>query len=611
MGVPGLYRTLFQRYVATYHWVVPGNDTVVDYLYLDFNPIIYICYYNLCESGRITHETSNTLTEKLLTIEVIKETSTLVNILVRPTKLLYIAIDGPAPKCKLVLQRDRRYKNIYEDQIIKRIRAKYPDSNPQPQWNTSNITPGTPFMNNLNAALRSAISKGMFSQHPRHNGYTIMFSDSNFPGEGEHKITEDIERLRTEPNEKVCIYSNDGDMIILGCRFPDKNLLIITNPNSLPKSVVGEHDLKSEYIYFDHTKFRKAMFAELGDEFMNNKDPARVLKDLMALSFLAGNDFVQPIPFMKMRYSHTFSTLIDIYRKVCMGAGRYFVTNDRQNLHHSVLADIMLELAKQENFRMRDYQTAVISKLTQPSEQWGPFQNWEEEWSKYQHTHYYQANHPDVNDSRDDFLHFRYAEPDHKHEWKMQYYSYHFGLEADTINNEKEYNKFRSITCVKYLKSLIFTLRYYLNSRPPSWRWNYPHHVAPWPSDILVVLNRINDMRDSSISFFIDNGIEDVYTPLEQLLLTVPKQDTTGMFPKEYLPLTKLLPTVESISVEMVSGEKYIYAEPRLPPFNELLILCEAKKIKLSPDTEHRNRLNFRLFKRVEKDVLPGLKAID
>ena len=608
MGVPGLYRTLFQRYGSTYHWVVPGNDTVVDYLYLDFNPVIYICYYNLCESGRITHEMPLDVIEKLLIIDVIKETSTLVNILVRPTKLLYIAIDGPAPKCKLVLQRDRRYKNIYEDKIIERIRAKYPDSKPQPQWNTSNITPGTPFMNNLNVALRSAISKGMFSHHPRHRGYTIVFSDSNFPGEGEHKITEDIERLRAEPNEKVCIYSNDGDMIILGCRFPDKNILIITNPSSLPKSVVGEHDLKSEYIYFDHTEFRKALFAELGDDFMKGKKPDRVLKDLMALSFLAGNDFVQPIPFMKMRYSHTFTTLIDIYRRVCSGVDRYLVVSLSEgievmksySLHHSILTNIMLELAKQENFRMRDYQMSVISKLSQPVEQWGPFQNWEEEWSKYQHTYYYQPNHPDSSECRDDFLHFRYVEPDHKHEWKMQYYSYHFGIESNIIDDKKEYNKFRTIICVKYLKSLIFTLRYYLNSRPPSWRWNYPHHVAPWPSDILVVLNKIKDMRDPSISYFVNNGISDVYTPLEQLLLTVPKQDSTGLFPKEYFPLTKLLPTVETISIEMVSGEKYIYAEPRLPPFNELLILSESKKIKLSPETKKCNRLNFNLFKVVD-----------
>lgn len=587
MGVPGLYRTLFQRYGATYRWVVPGNDTVVDYLYLDFNPIVYICYINLCESGRISHETTIDTIEKLLIIEVIKETSNIVNVLVRPTKLLYIAIDGPAPKCKLVLQRDRRYKNIYEDMIINRIKSKYPASNPQPQWNTSNITPGTSFMNNLNGAIRSAINAGIFSRHPHHTGYTVVFSDSNFPGEGEHKITEDIERLKLEPNEKICIYSNDGDMIILGCRFPNKNILIITNPSSLPKSVVGEHDLKNEYIYFDHNEFRRALFTELGDEFMTNKDPGRVLKDIMALSFLAGNDFVQPIPFMKMRYSHTFTSLIDIYRKVCgVGASIYFVTNDGQNLHHNVLSEIMLELAKQENFRMRDYQMNIVSKLSQPAEQWGPFQNWEEEWSKYQHTYYYSSNHPDVNKCRNDFLHFKYLEADHKHEWKLQYYNYHFGYEDD-------YNHFRSITCIKYLKSLIFTLRYYLNSRPPSWRWNYPHHVAPWPSDILVVLGKIKDMH--SISNFVDNGIADIYTPIEQLLLTVPKQDTRGMFPQEYLPLTKFLPTITDLTLEIVSGEKYIYAEPRLPQFNELVLLREAKKIKLSKNS----KLNFKLYKKV------------
>ena len=239
MGVPGLYRTLFQRYKGTYRWVVPGNDTVVNYLYLDFNPIIYICFNNLCKSGRVTGETTLAETEKLLILEVIKETSNIINILVKPTKMTYIAIDGPAPKCKLVLQRNRRYKGMYEDSVIAKIQAKYSNAQVSPKWSTSNITPGSPFMNNLNIALRLAINQGIFSRHPHENRYSVIFSDSNFPGEGEHKITHDIEKRNCLPHETICIYSNDGDMIMLGCRFPNQHILIITNPSSLPKSVIG------------------------------------------------------------------------------------------------------------------------------------------------------------------------------------------------------------------------------------------------------------------------------------------------------------------------------------------------------------------------------------
>jgi 5'-3' exonuclease len=594
MGVPGLYRTLFQRYGSTYRWVVPGNDTVVDYLYLDFNPIVYICFNSLCKSGHVTAETTLAETEKMLILEVIKETSNIINILVKPTKMTYIAIDGPVPKCKLLLQRNRRYKGMYEDNVIAKIQAKYSNAQASPKWSTSNITPGSPFMNNLNIALWSAINQGIFSRHPHENGYTVIFSDSNFPGEGEHKITNDIEKRNCLLHETVCIYSNDGDMIMLGCRFPNQHILIITNPSSLPKSVIGEHDLKNEYIYFDHTEFRKALFNDLGEEFMEGRDQGRVLKDIMAICFLAGNDFVQPITFMKMRYSYTFSTLLEMYVRVQSHRDDYFVTIGKTsyNLNHNILVDIMLELAKQENFRMREYQNNIVNSLKQPPEPWGPFENWEEEWSQYQHTYYFNPSHPESDQCKDDFLHFGYSDSGHKHEWKMQYYSYFFNLDNDI--DDREYNKFRTSVCVKYLKSLIFTLRYYLNSRPPSWRWNYPYNVAPWPSDILIVLNKIRDIRN--ISDFMSNGVHDIYTPLEQLLLTVPKQKTSGMFPKEYQSVIRMLPTVDSIQLEYVSGEKYIYSEPRLPTFNENMILKETKKIKLTGEAELRNRLNFRLY---------------
>jgi hypothetical protein len=68
------------------------------------------------------------------------------------------------------------------------------------------------------------------------------------------------------------------------------------------------------------------------------------------------------------------------------------------------------------------------------------------------------------------------------------------------------------------------------------------------------------------------------------------------MFPKEYQSVIRMLPTVDTIQLEYVSGEKYIYSEPRLPTFNENMILKETKKIKLTGEAELRNRLNFRLY---------------
>lgn len=75
---------------------------------------------------------------------------------------IYIAIDGPAPKAKVMQQRVRRLKSVLEGKV----------------WDTNAITPGTTFMNKLNDELHK-----VYDSHKN-----VVLSDSCEPGEGEHKI---------------------------------------------------------------------------------------------------------------------------------------------------------------------------------------------------------------------------------------------------------------------------------------------------------------------------------------------------------------------------------------------------------------------------------------
>ena len=69
---------------------------------------------------------------------------------INPSKLCFIAFDGVAPLAKLKQQRNRRYKSFFEKNISNKIH-----NTNKIKWNTCAITPGTPFMNNLNNTLRS------------------------------------------------------------------------------------------------------------------------------------------------------------------------------------------------------------------------------------------------------------------------------------------------------------------------------------------------------------------------------------------------------------------------------------------------------------------------
>ena len=61
---------------------------------------------------------------------------------INPTKLVYISIDGVAPRAKMVQQRKRRYRSVQEKQKIREIRENL-NMLPNIEWDTNAITPGT------------------------------------------------------------------------------------------------------------------------------------------------------------------------------------------------------------------------------------------------------------------------------------------------------------------------------------------------------------------------------------------------------------------------------------------------------------------------------------
>lgn len=81
------------------------------------------------------------------------------------------------------------------------------------------ITPGTTFLSGVADAIRSYV-KDRLASHRLWKNLTVIFSDANCPGEGEHKIMEFIRQERAsatyDPNQTHCIYGADADLIMLG-----------------------------------------------------------------------------------------------------------------------------------------------------------------------------------------------------------------------------------------------------------------------------------------------------------------------------------------------------------------------------------------------------------
>ena len=148
MGIPFYYKQLIQDYPEI---ILPSENynQSPDNLFLDLNCAIHPC----CANKTDENEMYESIFEK------IKECIHITNV----QKLVYIAIDGPAPRTKMEQQRQRRLKSLQEKKL----------------WDTNQITPGTPFMNSLNTFLKEKCKTLKIKS---------LLSDSNKPGEGEHKI---------------------------------------------------------------------------------------------------------------------------------------------------------------------------------------------------------------------------------------------------------------------------------------------------------------------------------------------------------------------------------------------------------------------------------------
>ena len=114
MGVPNLYRWLSERYPLINRPVNKLPMPEIDNFYLDANGILHTCTH-----GDNAEVKGGSEEEQL--IAICSTIDSMVQ-LVRPKRLLYIAIDGVAPRAKMNQQRQRRYRVARERRQAEAVR---------------------------------------------------------------------------------------------------------------------------------------------------------------------------------------------------------------------------------------------------------------------------------------------------------------------------------------------------------------------------------------------------------------------------------------------------------------------------------------------------------
>jgi 5'-3' exoribonuclease 2 len=364
MGVPAFFRWLSRKYPSVIvHCIeqkavdvngvrVPTdssepnpNGVEFDNLYLDMNGIIHPC----------THPEDRPAprNEDEMMVAIFDCIDRIFNI-VRPRKLLYMAIDGVAPRAKMNQQRSRRFRaskeTVEKINEIKRIRAELllrgadlPAEKPKEEHFDSNcITPGTPFMARLSDCLHYYIHERL-NNDPGWQGIKVILSDANVPGEGEHKIMDYIRKQRAQPdhdpNTQHCLCGADADLIMLGLATHEPNFTIIREefkPNKpRPCDICGQlgHEMKdciggaasaetdpqkicaeTDFIFVRLNVLKEYLERELQMPNLPFKyEFERVLDDWVFMCFFVGNDFLPHLPSLEIREG-AIDRLIRLYK---------------------------------------------------------------------------------------------------------------------------------------------------------------------------------------------------------------------------------------------------------------------------------------------------------
>ncbi|XP_043525618.1 5'-3' exoribonuclease 2 homolog isoform X2 [Frieseomelitta varia] len=397
MGVPAFFRWLSRKYpsvivecieqkpITTNGVRVPVNSAdpnpngiEFDNLYLDMNGIIHPCTHPEDKPAPKNEEEM---------MEAIFECIDRLFRIVRPRKLLYMAIDGVAPRAKMNQQRSRRFRASKEtnEKIneIKRIRselilkgASLPPEKPKEDHFDSNcITPGTPFMARLSKCLHYYIHDRL-NTDPGWRNIKVILSDANVPGEGEHKIMDFIRRQRAQPdhdpNTQHVLCGADADLIMLGLATHEPNFTIIreefkpnkpkpcdicgqlghemqecTGAEHIPRDEANVFGSECQYIFVRLNVLREYLERELQMPNLPFKyDFERVIDDWVFMCFFVGNDFLPHLPSLEIREG-AIDRLVNLYKKAVYKTGGFLTDSGDVNLDRVQL--IMSELGSVED----------------------------------------------------------------------------------------------------------------------------------------------------------------------------------------------------------------------------------------------------------------------
>lgn len=349
-------------------------------------------------------------------IDVCKNIEELFSV-VKPSKRLILMVDGPAPKCKLNQQRQRRYRSSNDRE------------EDDTSFDTSSISPGTKFMDSLGKYVDWYIKKRI-TEDQAWQKIEVIFSNDKVPSEGEQKGMSFIRKYGGK-NESYVIMGNDADLIMLSLATHIEKFYVLRDNTFYDRD---END-KFLIVNIGHTALQLSEIMR----WSGNYSTKNAIDDFVFLCFMLGNDFIPHIPGIEI-IEGGIDTILNVYRDVCTFNGHITTRTDRDLvIFNKIPLKIFLQV-------MSEYEKPVLEHKLKNKKV------------------YFEDK---LLESCAEFKDNSYVLDIDK--YRKEYCKKYFGSNKNA-NLER--------ICHSYLEGLQFVITYYTNT-VPSWNWNYPHYYAP------------------------------------------------------------------------------------------------------------------------------------